>query len=251
MQIRTAEHQRAHSLWARQSTVELVRTHSTPPYCSTSGCVVRQPPRAPCSTPEPRRVSRGTTARLPVRLPTLALHAARLAQAVPRDRLKSGIDIPTRTAARVRKGTHRPGEGAMGGLHEIDQPPAAAPRTAGAGAPIAIREEEEEEPAAGRRPSGGAGTGSREVSRVLSTAPTARLPMADVPRTTPATVIVTFSHGHDVLAIIITFDTFAIDCIVFVVFVHCAGGSIGIIIISAALGVVHSYVATPRNLEVA
>jgi hypothetical protein len=63
-----------------------------------------------------------------------------------------------------------------------------------------------------------------------------------------AIVIVTFSHGHDVLAIIITFDTFAINCIVFV---HCAGGSIGIIIIAAALGVVHSYVATHRNLEVA
>jgi hypothetical protein len=63
-----------------------------------------------------------------------------------------------------------------------------------------------------------------------------------------AIVIVTSSHGHDVLAIIITFDTFAINCIVFV---HCAGGSIGIIIIAAALGVVHSYVATHRNWEVA
>jgi hypothetical protein len=61
-----------------------------------------------------------------------------------------------------------------------------------------------------------------------------------------AIVIVTFSHRHDVLAIIITL---AINC---VVHVHCADGSIGIIIIiAAALCVVYSSVATHRNWEVA
>jgi hypothetical protein len=61
-----------------------------------------------------------------------------------------------------------------------------------------------------------------------------------------AIVIVTSSHGHDVLAIIITL---ANTCIVHV---HCACGSIGIIIIiAAAFCVVHSSVATHRNWEVA